>query len=245
MKMKLANRERFLVAYSGVLTAVFVATIYLGAKQPVARKEVFNEIDVQRLNIVEPDGTTRMIISDTARAPGYIFKGKEYPHPDGRKVAGMIFYNDEGTENGGLIWGGNRGKDGKISSHGHLSFDNYEQDQVMVIEGNQDEEGKSSFIQIMDRPDYSLEPLMQLIEKNRDLPKGRQQTALADFLKSRPQPQSRLFLGRKADRSAALILKDPEGRDRIVLKVDTDGTPSLQFLDASGKVLNEVPEKGQ
>ena len=143
--MKLPNRQRFLVVYSGVLTAVFVATIFLGAKQPASRKEAFNEIDVQRINVVEPDGTVRMIISDTAHAPGAIFKGKEYPHPDGRKVAGMIFYNDEGTENGGVIWGGNKGKDGKVSSHGHLSFDNYEQDQVMVIEGNQDEEGKSSF----------------------------------------------------------------------------------------------------
>jgi hypothetical protein len=26
-----------------------------------------------------------------------------------------------------------------------------------------------------------------------------------------------------------------------VLKVGTDGTPSLQFLDASGKVLSELP----
>ena len=160
-------------------------------------------------------------------------------------MAGMIFYNDEGTENGGLIWGGSNGKGGNGSSHGHLSFDNYEQDQVMVIEGNQDEEGKSSFIRIMDRPDYSLEPLMQLIEKNRELPKEQQQAALENFLKGRPQPQSRLFLGRKADRSAALILKDPEGRDRIVLKVGSDGAPSLQFLDASGKVLNEMPQKGQ
>jgi hypothetical protein len=243
--MKLPNSQRFLVVYSGVLTAVFLATIFLGAKQPASRREAFTEIDVQRINIVEPDGTVRMIISDTARAPGMIYKGKEYPHPDGRKVAGMIFYNDEGTENGGLIWGGNKRKDGKISSYGHLSFDNYEQDQVMVIEGNQDEEGKSSFVQIMDRPDYSLEPLLQLIEKNRDLPKEQQQAALGNFLKSQPKPQSRLFLGRKADRSAALILKDPEGRDRIVLKVGTDGTPSLQFLDASGKVVNEMPEKGQ
>ncbi|PYK12692.1 MAG: hypothetical protein DME65_03655 [Verrucomicrobia bacterium] len=211
MKMKLANRQRFLVVYSGLLTVVFVTTIFLGAKQPASRKETFNEIDVQRINIVEPDGTVRMIISDTARAPGYIFRGKEYPHPDGRKLAGMVFYNDEGTENGGLIWDGNKDKDGKVSSHGHLSFDNYEQDQVMVIEGNQDEEGKSSFIRIMDQPDYSVEPLMQLIEKNRDLPKEQQHAALRNFLKSRPQPQARLFLGRRADRSVALILKDPEG----------------------------------
>jgi hypothetical protein len=242
--MKLPNSQRFLVVYSVVLTAVFLATVFLGAKQSASRKKAFNEIDVQRINIVEPDGTVRMIISDATHAPGAIFKGKEYPHPDGRKVAGIIFYNDEGTENGGLIWGGNKGQDGKVSSHGDLSFDNYEQDQVMVIEGNQDEEGKSSFIRIMDQPDYSLEPLMQLMEKNRDLPKE-QQAALKNFLKSRPQPQSRLFLGRKADRSAALILKDPDGRDRIVLKVAADGTPSLQFLDVSGKVLNEMPEKGQ
>jgi hypothetical protein len=114
-----------------------------------------------------------------------------------------------------------------------------------VIEGNQDEEGKSSFIRIMDQPDYSLEPLMQLIEKNRDLPKEQQQAALGNFLKSRPQPQSRLFLGREADRSAVLILKDPEGRDRIVLKVRSNGTPSLQFLDATGKVVNEMREKSQ
>ena len=79
---------------------------------------------------------------------------------------------------------------------------------------------------------------MQLIEKNRDLPKEQQQAALGNFLKGRPQPQSRLFLGRKADHSVALILKDPEGRDRIVLNVGADGTPSLQFLDASGTALN-------
>jgi hypothetical protein len=80
-----------------------------------------------------------------------------------------------------------------------------------------------------------------LTEKDRDLPRDRQQAVLEDLLKSRPQPQSRLFLGRKADRSAALVLKDPQGRDRVVLKVAADGTPSLQFLDTSGKVLSELP----
>jgi hypothetical protein len=31
--------------------------------------------------------------------------------------------NDEGTESGGLIWGGLKQKDGKIENFGHLSFD--------------------------------------------------------------------------------------------------------------------------
>jgi hypothetical protein len=38
----------------------------------------------------------------------------------------MIFYNNEGTENGGLIFGGRRDADGNVvDSGGSLSFDNW------------------------------------------------------------------------------------------------------------------------
>ncbi len=87
---------------------------------------------MERINVVEPDGTLRMAISNRSLAPGIIIKGKEHPHPD-RKTAAVIFYNDEGTENGGLSFGGERSKDGTESSSGHLSFDRYEQDQVFTI----------------------------------------------------------------------------------------------------------------
>ena len=50
-----------------------------------------------------------MVISNKADFPGIIIKGKETPHPD-RKTAGMLFFNDEGTENGGLIFGGSKDK---------------------------------------------------------------------------------------------------------------------------------------
>jgi hypothetical protein len=71
-----------------------------------ARKIVaFDEIDVQRINIREPDGTLRMVISNTDAAPGVLVKGKEYPHPT-RATAGIFFMNAEGTENGALIFDG-------------------------------------------------------------------------------------------------------------------------------------------
>ncbi|HXN96291.1 MAG TPA: hypothetical protein VN879_17415, partial [Candidatus Acidoferrales bacterium] len=69
-----------------------------------SKKASFDEISVRRINIVEPDGTTRMILSNKTDAPGLIIRRKEYPHPD-RKSAGVIFFDDEGTENGGLIFG--------------------------------------------------------------------------------------------------------------------------------------------
>jgi hypothetical protein len=40
--------------------------------------------------------------------------------------------------------------------------------------------------------------------------------------------------------SAVLQLKDAEGRNRIVLKVAADGTPSIQLLDATGHVSRDI-----
>jgi hypothetical protein len=54
----------------------------------------------------------------------------------------MLFFNDEGTENGGLIFSGPKNKDGKvIDSGGSLTFDQYEQDQIVQIEGSYDSNG--------------------------------------------------------------------------------------------------------
>jgi hypothetical protein len=52
----------------------------------------------------------------------------------------------------------------------------------------------------------------------------------------------RLALGRFPDKSSNLELMDPRGRKRIVMKVAADGTPILQFLDADGKVIQQLPQ---
>src|SRR5258708_25629226 len=121
--MRLFSHPRFLAIYSGVLTVVFGATVLSGFA-PRAKKTVFDEIDVQRINVVEPDGTLRMIVSGKKKCPGIIIQGKEYPH-ETRQTAGIIFFNDEGTENGGPTLSGSKGKDGKAPSSGHLSLAQY------------------------------------------------------------------------------------------------------------------------
>src|SRR5260370_18040718 len=111
------DSQRFLTIYSGVLTYLFAVTI-LGRIAP-SKKIVFEEITVQRVNIVEPDGTLRMVISDKALFPGIFLKRQEHPHPN-RNTAGMLFFNDEGTENGGLTFGGVKDKNVQASAYGHL-----------------------------------------------------------------------------------------------------------------------------
>ena len=108
---KLFSHPRFLAIYSGVLTIAFAVVVLAGFAES-RQKQTFDEIDVHRINVVEPDGTLRLVISNKADFPGIIIKGKETPHPD-RATAGMLFFNDEGTENGGLIFGGSKDKEGK------------------------------------------------------------------------------------------------------------------------------------
>src|ERR1700760_2555751 len=124
---KLFSSSRFLAIYSGVLT-IALAVIVLAGFAESRQKQAFDEITVHRINVVEPDGTLRLVISNKAAFPGIIVRGKETPHPD-RSTAGMLFFNDEGTENGGLSFGGRKDKEGKSSSYGHLSFDQYEHGQ--------------------------------------------------------------------------------------------------------------------
>lgn len=68
-----------------------------------ARPQKFGTIDVERINVREADGTLRLVISNKDRFPGSFHKGQEIARPDRRFAAGMLFLNDEGSENGGLI----------------------------------------------------------------------------------------------------------------------------------------------
>jgi hypothetical protein len=235
----LISSQRFLVIYSGVLTLVFGVSVTAGFMQ-LPKKTAFTEVDVQRINVVEPDGTLRMVISDKASLPGIVIKGKEHPHPN-RSTAGILFFNDEGTENGGLTFGGSKDKNGQPSSFGHLSFDEYEQDQVLVIDAQQAGDKRGSALTIVDRPNYPIGELVELTDRIKNFTKEQQQAEITKFTQSHPSPHQRLYLGRSDDRSVALKFKDAEGHDRIVMQVAADGAASIKFLDQDGKIVSQLP----
>ena len=246
------SHPRFLAIYSGTLTVIFAATTAINlwhGSIRVAGAEVrhldFDQLTVHRINIVEPDGTTRLVISDKAEFPGGFYMGKEFSRAD-RSGAGMLFMNDEGTENGGLMFGGYRGADGKMYSSGHLSFDGYEQDQTMSLDADQEGDERGTSYQINDNVGDTLftPEVMEGFSRLRLMPDGpEKQKAVADFKAKHPFAlRQRAALGRDPDKSAVLRLRDPEGHTRILLRVAADGTPSMQFFDAAGKVTHEWPE---
>jgi len=230
---------RFLAIYSGVLTLVFAVAL-LGGFVTLPQKVRFEEITVQRLNIVEPDGMLRMVISDKALFPGIILKGKEHPHPN-RKTAGILFFNDEGTENGGLGFGGSKNQNGVASSSGHLSFDAYQQDQYLSLDADQQGDKTSESLTLVDRPDYPIDELVAVTDRIRNLPPDEQKAEMTKFFETHPPAHSRLYLGRNSDKSVALKLRDVEGHDRIVIQVAANGSATMRFLNASGKVISQIP----
>ena len=232
--------QRFLMIYAGVLTAVFAVTVLSGFVD-APKKFSVEQLDVQRINVREPDGTLRLVISNTDKAPGIYIRNQEYPHPS-RKTAGMIFLNDEGTENGGLIFGGEKSADGTKQTYGHLSFDAFEQDQILTLDASQDGEARSSRFTLVDQPPFPILELIQLLDQIRNLPPEEQAKRIEAFYASHGgTPKTRLTMGRGQDGTVGLGINDAQGRPRIVLMVAGDGKPMVRTLDESGKVTGELP----
>jgi hypothetical protein len=255
--MRTSSPSYFLQIYSGLLTVTFALTVSLGlARGDFALHRVsasdkqnaqtsFDQITVHRINVVEPDGTPRLIISNKAEFAGEFYHGKEISRPDRQDSAGMLFLNDEGTENGGMLFGGYKSKDGGFHSFGHLSFDEYEQDQTLSLDTNQDGQNHATSYQINDNNITLMTPdVFSTYEKVHAMPDGpEKQKAMAALTAKYPMKlHARASLERDPDKAAVLRLRDPEGRTRILLRVASDGTPSMQFLDASGNVAHHWPD---
>jgi len=229
--------SRFLAIYSGVLTLVFVATVAGGVL--MMRHPQFGIVTARRINLVEPDGTVRLTISNRADFPGGWIHKKESPRPDRREAAGMLFMNEEGTEQGGLIWGASQLPDGTIENHGHLSLDQYEENQIFALDAGQEGKDKFSRITIADQGDYPVEEKRKAEDRIGKLPPEKQDDAWGEFFATHKHDVRRLVLGRAPDGSVGLSLRDGNGKVRILLNVQSDGKSVLQFLDQSGKVLSE------
>ena len=116
---------RFLKRYAIVTTTLLARDLGGRVHAVVARRAKFDEIDVERINIREPNGNYRMVISNRPRSIGPIYKNKPFGYEGGGRP-GIIFFNDEGTENGGLTFTGSTctadklGNDGPHVHEGHV-----------------------------------------------------------------------------------------------------------------------------
>ncbi|MCZ8115639.1 MAG: hypothetical protein ACK508_03285 [Lysobacteraceae bacterium] len=215
-----------------------------GASDNKAR---YDEIDVGRINIREPDGTLRMVIANRAQFPGSPWRGGEVPRPDRDQFAGMLFINDEGTENGGLIQKGVIGPDGKVSAGLSLTFDRFRQDQVVQLLHAENGGRAFSTLAINDEADGTQFDVMQRAERMKAieaLPPDQRQAAFEEMQRNNQLSRNRIRLGTTMDGGAALSLADPQGRPRMMLLVSSEGQPSIVMFDDKGEMKRMVELDG-
>jgi len=227
------DERKALVVYAGCVTLALTWCLV------APRSAKFATVDVQRINVRERDGTLRLVISNRDRFPGLILHGSERPRPDRGDAAGMIFYNDEGSENGGLIFGG-RKSGGEVSNFGHLSFDQYDQDQVATLEQTEEDGQRRSGLTIADRPDAPMD--LDAVDRIMRLPTAQRIAKIERLRASGTFGEKRAFFGKTEDGSSTLDLKDAKGRTRLRFSVSADGAARIAFLDASGKLVREIEQ---
>lgn len=249
--MKLFNSQKFLAAYSGVLTLI-VTVAMLSGFTTGHRGARFDTITVQRINVVEPDGTLRMVLTNNSRIPAVIQHGKEYPDFGNRKpstAAGILFYDAEGSESGGLTFGGRKDAQGRINRFGHFAFDRYEQDQMLTISAVDDGTNYRSSIQMIQQPSWSIVEYLDLLESIQDLPEEEQKARIAEFLATHPTDGAgvRAVLSHEnypdvpTASTTSLRLTDRANTERMQLGLDENDEPAVELRDANGNVTHRIP----
>jgi hypothetical protein len=240
---RLQREVRLLRTYVIASTTVLSAIALMAFRQSSAAPTRFDEIDVQRINIREADGKLRMVFSNRARSSGPVMRGKPFGYAGGNRP-GIIFFNDEETENGGLVFEGKADSTGRYAAGAQLSFDQYDQDQVVTL-AYEDENGKRSMgFNVTDRPVLPFNHVATMDSISR-LPDGPEKFAalrrMFSPVRGMPMFAPRVFVGRDTARAAVLRLSDPSGRPRLRMTVDSLGVARIEFLDARGKVTQQIP----
>jgi hypothetical protein len=236
METRLEREVRFLKIYAAVLTLLCAAFV-LSAFARQNRRQRFEEIDVERINVVEKDGRVKLVISNRERQTPVVVDGRTIGKGSDRSP-GLIFFNDKGDEVGGLIFRGNTGE-GQYNS---FTFDKFRGDQTVALQHLEGANG--DYFAGLSFNDVNLPTveLMDRVEAARRLPdEAARNAALKEMRERGDFMVNRLMVGRGRDKAAFLTLADAKGRPRIRISVAADGNPRIAFLDESGRVTHSLP----
>ena len=206
---RLAREVRLMRYYAGAMTIAFAAVLLTAAQAPPRH---FEQLTVERLDIVDSDGTSRVVLANQQRFPPPMLNGETFK----RAVtpAGLVFYDRKGNEVGGLAL--TDVDAGKVSA---LAFDNPNMDAIGL----------------MTRIGADGEPISSGLQINQAVP------SRVKVLDAARQAKRRIAI-QNAGNDAEILMADAEGRDRIVMRVDRTGQARIEVLDADGKVLFRAPQ---
>lgn len=210
----------------------------------------FSEIDVERINIIENDGTVKMIITNVDKFPNGTTKiNGRNTNETRKKRSGMLFFNEDGIECGGFIYDGEKKENGH-SSGLSLTYDQYNGDQVMQLLNQDYQEGDKRFVSsslvFNDRPsketqERNAEISKELAALRKEDPKLMQQKYKEYEAQGLIGGAPRVMLGKTRSQNNGLFLFDDKGMPKAMFYVDKNNTAKLDFYDDKGEVIASFP----
>ena len=234
MTSRIRRELRIHRALSGLCCLGTVSFIGMGLQSSPQRN--LGEITVERINVVEKDGRLRMVISNSEEQhPGSI-NGKVLAL-NRKRPAGVIFFNDEGDEDGGLVFDGRGG-----SANASLTFDQYKQDQTIGLSYADTNGKRVAGLSVWDHADLPLDQFLDKFNDAQKLPEAERPAAMR-AIGAQDNGARRVFVGKGNDGAAIVSLADAHGKPRLRMTVDANGAPSIQFLDEAGTVTSQLPPR--
>ena len=118
METKLEKEVRFLKIYALVAT-LFGAVFILTAFTVKSNEHKFEEMTAKQIKIVDSKGKFRVLMRAELK---------------GNNSVGLLFFNEDGHENGALFYNGKRDKDGKIDAGAMFTMDQFKSDQIVTLQ---------------------------------------------------------------------------------------------------------------
>ncbi|MEN5360214.1 hypothetical protein [Luteimonas sp. TWI382] len=170
-------------------------------------------ITARRIDIVDDKGVIRMTLSGQTPAP--IIDGIQYKRAF--NVAGMVLYDETGSERGGL---GTADIDGGMA--------------VLALDHP-----------AMDAIGWRVSPDGDVRFSINQAPPPIREPALDNKLVPGVQVPTRIEMRVAADGTPAIALSDAQDRTRLRLTVTPEGYGAIEFLDAQGKVVHTLAPEAQ
>lgn len=193
-------------------------------------KEILKELNVEKLNICEPDGTVKLALFNSKNVPGMFMEGEDIlpGHRAGDGISGLMFYNNHGDECGGLIYGSNVDENGKVQMGMSLTLDKWKQDQLVQLHLDKDGDAEKYGLSIYDRPNMHIRDsvkFMNEFHKTDDIERKRELVKILN-----KDNQRRLFVGHDIDGETKVSLYSKDGSEQLRISIDDTDKPKLILM---------------
>lgn len=241
MNRNLERKINFLMAYSVATTLLFCAFLFSSFKDK-EKKANFEEITVKKITILGENNLPRMVLSNETRQHSGRMNGKEMDKRE--RPAGIIFFNNQGDECGGLVYKASE-KDGKTSSGMSFTMDNFKDDQVVqILNDEYYQDGKASIERGLSINQYPVGSNMdvrnQQLKELQKIKDEKERKSKIRELMQKEGPVNRLFIGKTRGNSSGLFLSGPDGKPKMMVYVDEHGNPKIQTFTANGEIKDFI-----